>query len=985
MVGFVFDPSNEEHDQPPKLKSSNDPLNPSVFEIDDFSSSLADSFLDFDPIEDLLEEFPDLNKIGSEKFDLGAFEKHFEMNGKEMTAIEGCVQDQASRAVLVEEGSCTESGFQGPVVTETLPKVKIEEGLCRESNAFGGLSCMVQMKDGLPVEGQTLSGSSSGCGKESCLEGLIVDGSDKLRKLDCPTEEEMGKISLVEASDDFVAVYGDGMNDKEMTAIERCVQDQAIDVTGRAAIMEDGSCTESGFLGPVVSETLPKVKIEEGLCRESYAEDPTFGGLSCMVQMKDGFHGESLVEGQTLSGSSSGCGKESCLEGLIVDGSDKLQKVDCPTEEEMGKISLAEASDDFVAVHGDGMKRGEILGGNDANKSNSESEDSSSSPLSSSSSSSSGGGDYDGEEGVVSMKREVIMEGDVEEGEIRDSEVEEMVEWSEEDEADVDDGGGGGNIMRGPLMYKNELKVLPPVPPVKVTLQPHHQTLPVGVVLSIIGAQVIVEGVEKHNPLNEGSILWITETRSPLGLVDEIFGPVKHPYYVVRYNSENKVPCGIHEGTSISFVSEFVNHVLHDSNLYKKGYDASGENDEEVSDLEFSDDEKEAEYRRALKMTKRDLNDKKLGKQNKNRKKVKNRGGAREQSQSLVPEQAAYMNQLPPNQNQHHAAAVSAPLNQGNCSRSIGSMGPTFSGGMGSIPSFPELTQASGFTAPNGFWANESSYQQQTTVFHNGSLPCNMVFSQHNQHPNQVPLLNRMPFQRPFEQTVPNVFLQYVQPNFLVGSVNAPCPGFVGESGFNNTPIGIGQHNQHAQRPTPIGIGQHGQHAQTPTPIGIGIGQHDQHAQRPTPIGIGQHGQHAQTPTPIGIGQHGQHAQMPTPIGIGQHGQNAQTLTPIGIGLHGQLAQPIGIGLQGQLAQPPMPFGMGLHGQLAQPPANAGEPGILSNRLNMEHSSSQLPPAVIQGNIQGSQKFNVGAASGKKPYGRGGRCFQSGRVRQQSK
>ncbi|XP_034900742.1 uncharacterized protein [Populus alba] len=99
-----------------------------------------------------------------------------------------------------------------------------------------------------------------------------------------------------------------------------------------------------------------------------------------------------------------------------------------------------------------------------------------------------------------------------------------MVEWSDfdEDEDAVNEGD--------PIRSKNELKFLPPVPPVVASLEPHHQMLAVGAVLSAIGSRVIVEGAEKHNPLNEGSILWITEKRSPLGLVDEIFGPVKNPY-----------------------------------------------------------------------------------------------------------------------------------------------------------------------------------------------------------------------------------------------------------------------------------------------------------------------------------------------------------------------------------------------------------------------------------------------------------------------
>jgi H/ACA ribonucleoprotein complex non-core subunit NAF1 len=36
-----------------------------------------------------------------------------------------------------------------------------------------------------------------------------------------------------------------------------------------------------------------------------------------------------------------------------------------------------------------------------------------------------------------------------------------------------------------------------------------------------------------------------------------LFGPVKNPYYLVRYNSEEEVLAGIGAGTNVSFVAEF--------------------------------------------------------------------------------------------------------------------------------------------------------------------------------------------------------------------------------------------------------------------------------------------------------------------------------------------------------------------------------------------------------------------------------------------
>uniref|UniRef100_J3M8N3 H/ACA ribonucleoprotein complex non-core subunit NAF1 n=1 Tax=Oryza brachyantha TaxID=4533 RepID=J3M8N3_ORYBR len=158
---------------------------------------------------------------------------------------------------------------------------------------------------------------------------------------------------------------------------------------------------------------------------------------------------------------------------------------------------------------------------------------------------------------------------------------------------------------KGPLKSKHEVEILPPVPKIEVQLEPHHQTLPVGTISAIMGERVIVEGSVQHNPLNEGSILWITERRTPLGIVDELFGPVKNPYYLVRYNSAEEVPAEISAGTAVSFVADFADHILNMKELYAKGYDGSGENNEEQSDPDFSDDEKEAEYKRSLRLAKR--------------------------------------------------------------------------------------------------------------------------------------------------------------------------------------------------------------------------------------------------------------------------------------------------------------------------------------------------------------------------------------------
>ncbi|KAL5203317.1 hypothetical protein ABZP36_014269 [Zizania latifolia] len=179
---------------------------------------------------------------------------------------------------------------------------------------------------------------------------------------------------------------------------------------------------------------------------------------------------------------------------------------------------------------------------------------------------------------------------------------------------------------KGSLKSKHEVEVLPTVPKIEVQLKPHHQTLPVGTISAIMGERVIVEGSVQHSPLDEGSIIWITESRTPLGIVDELFGPVKNPYYLVRYNSVEEVPAGISAGTAVSFVAEFADHILNMKDLYAKGYDASGENDEDQTDTEFSDDEKEAEYKKSLRLAKRQTDRQHEGKKTSDKKRAQPRG-----------------------------------------------------------------------------------------------------------------------------------------------------------------------------------------------------------------------------------------------------------------------------------------------------------------------------------------------------------------------
>lgn len=227
----------------------------------------------------------------------------------------------------------------------------------------------------------------------------------------------------------------------------------------------------------------------------------------------------------------------------------------------------------------------------------------------------------------------------------------------------------------------------------------------------VVDKSVVVNGLEKHSPLVEGTILWITETRSVLGLVDEVFGPVKNPYYTVRYNSEKDIPLGIHEGTAISFVLEFSESIIDVKTLYDKGYDASGDNDEELyNEMEFSDDEKEAEYNRLQRQAKRGI-------RNNNKPQAKKPGFLKnEKHKSSLPRNANSSRETG-----HRASkqAISPGIENVGSMGSVSSFQPSLHFANAS-PIIPHSTQSNSFVGGQPW---NLAQQQHTTSWSSGVPP----------------------------------------------------------------------------------------------------------------------------------------------------------------------------------------------------------------------------------------------------------------------
>ncbi|NXC44507.1 NAF1 protein, partial [Penelope pileata] len=158
------------------------------------------------------------------------------------------------------------------------------------------------------------------------------------------------------------------------------------------------------------------------------------------------------------------------------------------------------------------------------------------------------------------------------------------------------------------IRTKDELPLdeLPPVEDLNVILPDNVELKLFGTVSSIIEQLVIVESVRGLPPINEESIIF-KEDRQAAGKIFEIFGPVMHPFYVLRFNSSEHIKGkGINVQDNMYFapsVEDFTQYIFAEKLQQEKGSDASWKNDQEPPPeaLDYSDDEKEREAKQKKK------------------------------------------------------------------------------------------------------------------------------------------------------------------------------------------------------------------------------------------------------------------------------------------------------------------------------------------------------------------------------------------------
>ncbi|MCJ1398208.1 hypothetical protein MMC11_001405 [Xylographa trunciseda] len=176
----------------------------------------------------------------------------------------------------------------------------------------------------------------------------------------------------------------------------------------------------------------------------------------------------------------------------------------------------------------------------------------------------------------------------------------------QEDGGSEDEGEKKG-ATNGPLRTLNEKPDdIVETPNVIVTADMNIEEL--GNVETLVGNLVLIKAktTGEFQVLETGSVLCLQD-RTIIGVVAETLGRVQQPLYSVRFTNAQAIKqAGIWKGTYIYYVPQYSTYVFTQTLKAIKGSDASNIHDEEVGDdeLEFSDDEAEADYKRSLKLQK---------------------------------------------------------------------------------------------------------------------------------------------------------------------------------------------------------------------------------------------------------------------------------------------------------------------------------------------------------------------------------------------
>ena len=176
-------------------------------------------------------------------------------------------------------------------------------------------------------------------------------------------------------------------------------------------------------------------------------------------------------------------------------------------------------------------------------------------------------------------------------------------------EGDGSEDEGGKVTAGGSLKTANEKEdEAVEIPDIQMT--PETKIEELGKIEAVVNNMILVKAKTsgEYQVLESGSVLCTSE-RVVIGVVAETLGRVQEPLYCVRFsNTQIITTFGLERTTPIYYIPEHAYFVFTQALQGIKGSDASNINDEEVGgdEMEFSDDEAEAQYKRQKKLHKQE-------------------------------------------------------------------------------------------------------------------------------------------------------------------------------------------------------------------------------------------------------------------------------------------------------------------------------------------------------------------------------------------
>lgn len=174
---------------------------------------------------------------------------------------------------------------------------------------------------------------------------------------------------------------------------------------------------------------------------------------------------------------------------------------------------------------------------------------------------------------------------------------------------EVQDPDSRNHSHLGEQLTAGALLALPALQPVgEVSVGEDEQLEAAGTLSAVLEDLLVVQAPDNARVLDFGSLLLLSD-HTPIGTVEDVFGPVSQPLYALRWAGSGEIPSTLKPGTCIYTVDRLAKYIVPEElvGAHAGGQSASSNFDAmEVTDavddgeVYFSNDEDEAEYRRQL-------------------------------------------------------------------------------------------------------------------------------------------------------------------------------------------------------------------------------------------------------------------------------------------------------------------------------------------------------------------------------------------------